>query len=128
MNSTLGIALSGLQANAARVATASNNIANLRSSGPLDQPQQAYQPEVTTTVALGGGGVTTSARTVNPATSAAYAPDDPNANAEGLVAMPNVNLENEIVEQMSEVIGYKANAGAIRAQNAMDRSLLNLMV
>lgn len=128
MISSLSASLSGLQANAARVATAANNIANVRSTGPADQPQRAYQPQVTTTEALAGGGVTTKTQTVTPPTTTAYAPEDPNANAEGLVAMPNVSLENEMIEQQTAVIGYKANASAVRVASEMDKSLLDLMV
>lgn len=128
MSSTLSIALSGLNANAARAATSANNIANMRSTGPADQPEKAYQPQVTTTQSAGGAGVKATTRPVDPATTTAFSPSDANANSDGLVAMPNVSLETELVEQDMAVIAYKANASVVRTQNSMDKSLLDLMV
>lgn len=120
------IALSGLQANATRFATAANNIANARTTSSADTPEKAYQAQETSTIDVGAGGTRAVTDSANPATYAAYSPTDPNANAEGLVAMPNVNLDQEMVNSMMAVTGYKANAAAIRTLQAMDRSLLDI--
>lgn len=126
MSDSMNIALSGLQANATRFATAANNIANVRSTSSADTPEEAYQPQQTSTLSVETGGVTTITETQNPSTYTAYSPTDPNANADGMVAMPNVNIDAEMVESMMAVTGYKANASAIRTLQAMDRSLLDI--
>jgi flagellar basal-body rod protein FlgC len=126
MNSALNIALSGLQANATRVAVSANNIANMRTTGRADAPETAYQPQEVSAVAQEGGGVEVNVRGTDPATTTAYAPTDANADAEGQVAMPNVSLEKEMVDNMMAVTGYKANATVIRSLAAMDKSLLDI--
>jgi flagellar basal-body rod protein FlgC len=129
MSDAMNIALSGLNLNSKRVGVSANNVANMLTSGPADNPGAAYQPQRVQAVSAGeGGGVSAVIQNVAPATTPAYAPNDANANAEGLVAMPNVNLEAEMVEQMMAVTGYKANAAAIKTLAAMDKALLDIKV
>lgn len=129
MSDAMNIALSGLNLNAKRVGVSANNVANMTTSGPADNPGAAYQPQRVQAVSAGeGGGVNAVVQNTDPATFPAYSPNDANANAEGMVAMPNVNLEAEMVEQMMAVTGYKANAAAIKTLAAMDKALLDIKV
>ena len=45
-----------------------------------------------------------------PAYSAGYDPSAPLANAQGLVAVPNVDLATAVVDQIMALQSYKANA------------------
>ncbi len=126
MGDSLSIALSGLQANAARVGVAASNLANLRTSGKVDAPETAYQPQQTVLTAQADGGVTAAIKPVEPATETVYAPTDANADADGLVAMPNVSVEQNLVDSLMATTGYTANASVIKTLAAMDRSLLDI--
>ncbi len=129
MSDSLGISLSGLQLNATRAGVAANNIANSQSTGPASDPSRAYQPQQVRAVSAGeGGGVRAVVEGTQPATTPAYAPTDANADEQGMVAMPNVNLEQQVIEQMTAVTGYRANAAAIKTLAAMDKALLDIKV
>lgn len=129
MTSAMNIALSGLLANATRVGVSANNVANMASTGSADDPSTAYQPQRAVLTSAGEqGGVRVTIQDTEPATVPAFSPSDPNANAEGLVALPNVSLEQEMVEQMMAVTGYKANASVIKTLAAMDKALLDIKV
>ncbi len=126
MSDSYSIALSGMNANAARMAAAASNIANMRTSGSADAPQTAYQAVDTVFSTSEGGGVSADVVSRDPATVTTFSPSDPQANAEGLVAMPNVDLNQEMVESMMAVTGYKANAEALKTLSVMDRALLDI--
>jgi flagellar basal-body rod protein FlgC len=129
MRDILGIALSGLSANATRLGVSANNVANIATTGSADDPASAYQPQRAVPVSAGeGGGVRVTIQNTDPATVPAFSPGDPNANAEGMVALPNISLEQEVVEQMMAVTGYKANASVIKTLAAMDKALLDIKV
>ena len=55
-----------------------------------------------------------------------YKPDDPNANEEGYVAMPNVNPVKEMADMISAQRSYEANATAIGAVTQMANKALEL--
>ena len=64
---------------------------------------------------------------VSPATVPAYDPTAPFANASGLVAMPNVDLGNEAVQQIMASVSYAANAAVLKTDAQMTSTLLNVM-
>ena len=55
-----------------------------------------------------------------------YKPDDPNANEEGYVEMPNVNPVKEMADMISAQRSYEANATAIGAVTQMANKALEL--
>ena len=55
-----------------------------------------------------------------------FDPDHPDADAEGYVAMPNVNSLEEMVALMSTMRGYQANLQAFQASTEMSRRALSL--
>src|SRR3546814_16959417 len=96
--------LSGLMAQSKRLAVSAENIANLRSrgrrqDGPAEQPG-AYQPQRVQDVTTAGGGVRAEVRPVTPPAVEVYAPWSPDADAEGVAAIPNVNLAGELGTQI----------------------------
>ncbi len=55
-----------------------------------------------------------------------YKPGHPDANENGMVAMPNVNAVEEMVDMLSASRGYEANVSAIRAIKAMAQTALEI--
>jgi len=48
-----------------------------------------------------------------------YDPDHPDANAEGYVALPNIQVLEEMVNMMAASRSYEANVAAVKATKAM---------
>jgi len=48
-----------------------------------------------------------------------YNPSHPDADEEGFVSMPNVNISNEMVELIASSRAYEANVNAMNAQKSM---------
>ncbi len=55
-----------------------------------------------------------------------YNPTHPDANAEGYVAYPNVNLVTELTDMLSATRSYEANLTVIQAAKAMAQRALDL--
>jgi flagellar basal-body rod protein FlgC len=148
--SAITAALSGLLASVAEVTASASNIANAQTVGPLASSSkwgasttvgsgggpgsssgaspgstwQAYQPVTTVQTTNADGGVQASTVAVTPATQAAYDPESPFANAQGLVAAPNVGLTAEATNQMSALVAYQANLATLRAADQMQSTVL----
>lgn len=56
-----------------------------------------------------------------------YDPAHPDANAEGYVAMPNVDVPAEIVDMMAATRAYEANALALQSQRRLQERSLELL-
>ncbi|WP_367575663.1 flagellar basal body rod protein FlgC [Pelagibius sp.] len=112
------------------MAVSAANVANMRSrgvdpEGPAQQPG-AYGPGRVQEVSVPGGGVRGEVRPITPASVQTYEPGSPDADAEGLVDRPNVNLAEELVTQMQAQRAYEANAAALRTQDEVTKSLLDI--
>ena len=72
-----------------------------------------------------GGGV--SARIVNAADPyvPTYDPSSPDADKEGMVAAPNVDMAGEMVNVMTARISYEASAKALKVGNDMLKATLD---
>lgn len=123
----IGTALSGLSAQAKRVGVAASNIANAHSSGSLDEdaPLKAYKALEAILEGTEGGGVQANVYERDPATVIAYQPDAFYANDEGLVAAPNVNIDEEVITTLQASQAYKANAALVRVAREMQEELLS---
>lgn len=55
-----------------------------------------------------------------------YNPDHPDANAEGYVAMPNVNVVQEMVDLIDATRAYEANVTALNAAKEMCTRALDI--
>ncbi len=127
--------LSGLMAQSKRLAVSADNVANMRSRGLReDGPAQAsgegqpgaYVPKRVDDVTTQGGGVRAEVRPVTPPSVEVYAPSRPDADANGVAAIPNVNLAEELVTQIQAQRAYEANAKAIQTQDELTDSLLDI--
>jgi flagellar basal-body rod protein FlgC len=131
MVDAISIALSGLRSSATRVGVAANNIAGASATGAVDPSapgaRPAYTPQDVVATSNGLGGVDTRVVARDPATIKAYSPGDPNADENGMVAAPNVDLASEIVDTVVARNAYGASAALIRTARDMDDALLSIL-
>ena len=55
-----------------------------------------------------------------------YDPGHPDANAQGYVELPNVNIVNEMVDMITASRAYEANATAIQSAKSMANAAINI--
>jgi flagellar basal-body rod protein FlgC len=133
MSAILPISLSGLAASVRRVDAVAANIANARSAGTPSpdggsRATAAYQPvDVVQSPAAGGGTVATY-RPIVPATRPSYEPDSPAADADGIVAEPNVDVPTQMTDLLAARRSYQANLKVIEAAGRMQDEALRIVV
>jgi flagellar basal-body rod protein FlgC len=126
------IAVSGLNVASLRLQVAASNIANARSNGPLpgtpnsENFPSAYSPLRVNQVDTFGSGTSATVIDVSPATVAAFDPSAPYADNRGMVASPNLDLANELVQALLSRFNYTANVQVIRADAQMSATLLDI--
>jgi flagellar basal-body rod protein FlgC len=126
------LAVSGLNVAALRLQVAASDIANSLSDGPLPgaaNPENfppAYSALQVNQTDLVGGGTSATVTTVLPATVPAFHPTAPFADGNGMVASPNVDLANEMMQLLIARYTFAANAQVIRADGQMSAALLNI--
>ncbi len=134
--SVLSISLSGMDAAVAKLNVSASNVANSRSSGALaDAPRSTtaaptpYQPLQLVQFSIAGsqgGGVATTVQAQPNAVETAYDPSASYADAQGLVASPNIDPAVEMVNQMQALQQFKANLKVFQAGEEMMTAALNL--
>lgn len=133
MKSLFSTALSGMNAATTKILNAARNIANISSSGKLPsktgETTTAFAPQdvVTLSAATGNNalGVTTTTVPRTPSYRPAYDPSSPNADAQGLVAEPAIDITREITDSLTAEIAYKASVKVIEAEKKNEESLLD---
>lgn len=129
--SVSSIALSGMQAAAARLGASASNVANMEVRGAVpdaapDDAKQVYRPVSVQAWAAPGGGVVTTLVRTEPGWTAAYDPDAPYADAGGMVAAPAVDLGFETADQIGAMAQFTANLKVLQADAEMQRRVLDL--
>lgn len=137
----LRISASGLAAQRMRMNTISSNIANINTTrtpegGPYRRKDVVFEsmPD-----ARNFGELVTSAPNADlqrvqvtdvisddKAIDLRYEPDHPDANPEGYVAYPKINLMEEMANMIQATRGYEANVSAVQASKDMAMSALEL--
>lgn len=143
MISAMRPAITGLKAATTSLAAAASNIVNMRDSGNLASAQVSavdrvrqtanqykpqddlYRPVRVDNVTVAGGGVRAVVQETDPPHVAEYDPGDPNADENGMVARPNVNLDTELVNMQQAQTMYSANLKVIRTADDMMGALLD---
>lgn len=137
--SSMRVSASGLDAQTKRMNTISSNIANAESTGPEGpyKKKDAVMAAQTDRESFGeilqneldenvqGVQVTEIAEDQAPPRMV-YNPQHPYANAEGYVAMPNVNTVAEMANMISAQRSYEANVTAMNAAKAMAQKALEI--
>jgi flagellar basal-body rod protein FlgC len=126
---TIRIAASGLTAERLRMDIAASNLANAQTTRSQANPGQPYQEEAVVFQARQMGpdaaaqGVSAIA-IVNPARPnvRSYDPGNPDADAQGFVTYPNVDVSSEMTDLMGASRSYQVNATVAQAakQQALD--------
>ncbi len=132
--SALDISASGLYAERTRMNVIANNLANANSTrtpegGPFRRQLVVLQgTEATDPNQLENLGVTVKGVVDDPsAFPLVYNPGHPDANADGYVAMPNVNIVEEMVDMITALRAYEANITAIDANKTIVRRSLDII-
>lgn len=117
----IDIAVSGLRAQNARLSAIGNNIANADTTHGADGKPYRRQQVVLSTGA-GQQGVRVQQTAVdNSDFPRVYEPGNPDADKDGYVAMPNVQLPVEMMHMLQANQAYQANAAVLkRYLDAMD--------
>ena len=131
MSSVFDIAVSGLRAQSRRLEISADNVANVLSLGVHPDPALAspegFAPQRTAFTSQVSGGVAATAVSITPAAFLAYQPDHPDADPDGMVPLPNVSLEQEMVEQIQALRMFQANVKVIQTQDRMLGALLDIV-
>jgi len=135
--SATDISASGLAAERQRMEVVANNIANAHSTrtaegGPYRRQQVVFATELDKSGAQLSTGGLAGVRVTNiiddpTALPQIYDPGHPDADANGNVLMPNVQLPNEMVDLMTASRAYEANLRALRLFRQMAEQSLALL-
>jgi flagellar basal-body rod protein FlgC len=123
--SALDISASGLHAERVRMDVIANNLANVNSTrtpegGPFRRQLVILKGMSQGISADGTGGVRVAGVVDDPTPfPLVYNPGHPDADAQGYVQMPNVNVVEEMVDMMTALRAYEANITAIDATKSM---------
>lgn len=131
MADAVTIATSGLRAQKQKVGVAAHNIANVSTAGAVPTAQgvsTVYRPLQAQFHSLPNGGVGVNITEKNDAYHLSYNPSAAYADAQGLIAVPNVDLAQEIVDAMMAKNAFKANALTIKVGDEMERKLLDTLL
>ncbi len=135
MSSLFASSISGMNAAVTRFSNAVTNIVNASSTGRLpnssEEKATSYLPTDVITLSNDVGdnhlGVTTTIVPRDQPYIVARDETSPHANAEGLVAVPNVDITEEIVDTMMAELAYQANAKVIAAEKRNEETLINTL-
>lgn len=131
---SMQISSSGLAANRKRIETISSNIANAQTTrtaegGPYRRKEVVLgsEPARESFGDILEGEIDAQAQTVhvtevvssNDPPVMKYDPNHPDANQEGYVAMPNVNVMKEMADMISAQRAYEANISALNTTKSM---------
>jgi flagellar basal-body rod protein FlgC len=132
LTDSLAISVSALDAQRHRLNVIASNLANAQSTstpegGPYRRRQVIFAPVSLAPAGGAGGkglggltGVTVRQVTEDPRPGkAVHDPTHPDADKEGFVQMPNVNVMEEMVDLMAAHRAYEANVQAITAARSM---------
>jgi flagellar basal-body rod protein FlgC len=126
------VSTSGLVAQRTRLNAISSNIANISTTRNEAGQPEAYTPRYVTFQAdaelhTNGGGLGVKVGSVeysNEAPLMKYEPGHPDANADGYVAYPNVDMTTEFVDALEATRAYEANIGVLEiTKDLTNRSL-----
>ena len=132
MFSSLDVSTSGLVAQRARINAISSNIANMSTTRNEAGELQPYQARFVTfetdnSITTGGGGTgvrVSSVQKSDAPPNLKYEPGHPDANKDGMVAYPAINMTHEFVNALEATRSYEANVGVIEVSKALlDQSL-----
>jgi flagellar basal-body rod protein FlgC len=131
--SSLQISGSALTAERTRLDVISQNIANVHTTRTANgQPYRRRQvifemvPGEPGTASAAGGVRVAQVKTSDTPFERVYNPGHPDADAQGYVDMPNVNLVDEMVDLITATRAYEANVAVVNATKTLVARALDL--
>lgn len=129
--SSFDISATGLFAQRTRLDVIANNIANAETTrtaegGPYVRQQVTFQEALDDKLKAGAGVEVDSVEPDDTPARMVYDPGHPDARPDGYVAMPNVNIIEEMVDMTSATRSYEANVTAMNASKTMIAAALEL--
>ncbi len=132
---SLHVAASAMSAQRQRMNTITSNLANAETTktadgGPYRRRDPVFEPKsfedaLTSNVAAQGVEVT-GIREDASEPRMVYDPDHPDASDDGFVAMPNVNVVQEMVDMVSASRSYEAATAAVKTAKSMANAALEI--
>lgn len=130
----MSISSMGLSVQRTRLNTTASNIANAETTRTAEGgPYRRLDPVVSTVDFANAldeavrGVEVTEVQADTKAPQMVYDPDHPDANADGMVAMPNVNPVEEMVNLITEQRAFEANTTAFKTAKEMVARSLELL-
>jgi flagellar basal-body rod protein FlgC len=129
---SLRISASGLTAERLRMDVISNNIANSQTirtaeGAPYQRQRVIFRPNGSQTAGTAGNGVIVAGIIADDRPgNVVHDPDHPDADAQGDVTYPNVDIATEMVDLMSARRAYQANIVALQAAKEMAARALQI--
>jgi len=129
--SSIDISASGLYAQRKRLDVIAENIANATTTrtakgGPYRKQEVLFEAHMGE-FEDGAGGVEVAGVVESPEPpKMVYDPSHPDAGPDGMVAMPNVNIVEEMVDMITATRAYEANIQAINSARTMVTKALEL--
>jgi flagellar basal-body rod protein FlgC len=135
MFTSLDVSTSGLVAQRARLNAISSNIANMSTTRNEAGQPEPYQPRFVTfqtdnSISTPGGGAGVKIGSVqqsNAPPHMKYEPGHPDADAQGRVAYPAVDMTTEFVDALEATRAYEANIGVIEVTKNMSDQALRII-
>lgn len=137
--STFKISSSALRANSQRLDTISSNLANVETTstpegGPYKKKSVYFQSTPLSFQKQLEGNLKSASQGVKvtkiiedqTAPKKIYNPSHPDANADGYVEMPNINVMEEMVDMMSATRSYQTNVTVIKSTKRMALKALEI--
>jgi len=127
--SAMEISASGMSAERTRLNVIASNIANARvtrtfQGGPYRRKEVVFATILNEKME---GGVEVVGIFTDPSPfKMIYDPSHPDANAQGFVAMPNVDVTLEMIDMISSTRAYEANLTAFKSAQNMARKALEI--
>lgn len=136
MFSSFDVSASALEAQRIRLNAISSNLANISTTRNEEGQPEAYQPRFVvfqTDNAIhtpgGGKGVKVSAVEIEDiAPRLKYEPGHPDADENGYVAYPNIDLTREFVDSLEATRAYEANLGSFEIAKDLSRQTLKIII
>jgi flagellar basal-body rod protein FlgC len=133
--SAISIGVSGMQAAAAQLQASASNIANMATTGAVPVASGStggtvYQPvSVNQYVAPGGdsNGVAYSISRNADGYFQTYDPTSPDANGDGMIAVPNVDIATQMVNSMRASADYAASAKIVQVADDMEKTAIDMI-
>ncbi|MFQ5970924.1 MAG: flagellar basal body rod protein FlgC [Alphaproteobacteria bacterium] len=125
MITAMNTALAGVRAATVRAEIHAGNISIARTTAPLDPSGYAAYGPKAAVLTSGPGGPQVAVRSVKPQFNPVFWPGHPDANADGLVGLANVDLATEIVGLQQAARTYEANLAVFRTADRMLGALID---